>query len=464
MSFSEKFAKYFQLILPSPFSIAIILTVCTFFFALFLTIPSNTTYVDYSLDLMQFWEAGLWDNGPGGLYFAFQMMFLLVLGHVLALSKPFTKLINRLTHYCTNTATSAFIVTISVIIISLFNWGLGLIFGAILARKIGEKFSENGQAINYPLIGASAYVGMMVWHGGISGSAPLKASESGNLKSMVSENPNINLDLIPDYIGFESTVFSWMNISVVISLLLVVPFLFYWLGKKVKSEPLNLELKPHEMREESKAIGAEKVDASKILSITIGSVIILYALLKAFYIPKEPSLKVINPNYINLILLGLALILHGNFRRFLHACEDSIKDTTGILIQFPLYFGIMGIMKSSGLVMLTSEYFANISNQGSFPILTFFSAGLINIFVPSGGGQWAVQGPILIETCQNLGITINKSIMALSYGDQLTNMLQPFWALPLLGITRLKAKQILPYTLILFLIGGCIFLLNLLIF
>lgn len=452
------------MLLPSPFAIAVILTLLTFGIALFVTIPQNTSYFDYSIDLLGFWEAGLWDKGPGGLYFAFQMMFLLVLGHVLALSKPFTFLINGLTQYCTNTANSAFVVTLSTIIVSLFNWGLGLIFGAILARKIGEKFSANGKHINYPLIGAAAYVGLMVWHGGISGSAPLKASESGNLKSMVSGNENIDLSQIPDSVGFADTVFSGLNISVMICLLLFVPLIFYWIGKRTKTFPLELELKPHKMWEEGEPQGAEKIDASFVFSVGFGSILIIYALLKAFYIPDEPSLKVINPNYINLILLGLALILHGNFKRFLHACEEAIKDTTGILIQFPLYFGIMGIMKSSGLVALTSEYFASISTESSFPIFTFFSAGLINIFVPSGGGQWAVQGPILIETCQSLGISMEKSIMALSYGDQLTNMLQPFWALPLLGITRLKARQIIPYTLILFLIGGGIFLLNLILF
>ena len=111
-----------------------------------------------------------------------------------------------------------------------------------------------------------------------------------------------------------------------------------------------------------------------------------------------------------------------------------------------------------------SNFFVSISNETSFPIFTFISAGLINIFVPSGGGQWAIQGPIIIEAASQLGVSISKSIMALAYGDQLTNMLQPFWALPLLGITGLKAKEILPYTLILLIAGTVIFVGGLLIF
>ncbi len=124
----------------------------------------------------------------------------------------------------------------------------------------------------------------------------------------------------------------------------------------------------------------------------------------------------------------------------------------------------MGMMKSSGLVHEFSAFFVQISNENTFPIFTMISAGIVNIFVPSGGGQWAVQGPIIVQASQSLGIDLPKSILALAYGDQLTNMLQPFWALPLLGITQLKAKDILPYTLVLMLAGGLIYLSALLIF
>ena len=160
----------------------------------------------------------------------------------------------------------------------------------------------------------------------------------------------------------------------------------------------------------------------------------------------------------------MGLLLHSSFFNFTKAISSAISGAAGILIQFPLYFGIMGIMKDSGMVSIMSDFFVTISNETTFPIFTFISAGIVNIFVPSGGGQWAIQGPIIMEAASNLGVSFNKSIMALAYGDQLTNMLQPFWALPLLGITGLKAKEILPYTLYLFLMGMVIFIGGLLIF
>ena len=122
----------------------------------------------------------------------------------------------------------------------------------------------------------------------------------------------------------------------------------------------------------------------------------------------------------------------------------------------------MGIMRESGMVVDISDFFVSISTTQTLPIFTFISAGLVNIFVPSGGGQWAIQGPIVIESALKLGVDLPKAIMALSYGDQITNMLQPFWALPLLGITKLKAREILPYTLLLMLLGSIVYIVGLL--
>ena len=121
----------------------------------------------------------------------------------------------------------------------------------------------------------------------------------------------------------------------------------------------------------------------------------------------------------------------------------------------------MGIMRESGMVVDISNFFVSVATETTLPIYTFFSAGLVNIFVPSGGGQWAVQGPIVVDSALQLGVPLPKAVLALAYGDQITNMLQPFWALPLLGITKLKAKEILPYTLLLMFLGSCIFLIGL---
>lgn len=463
MRFTDKFTEIYKKLLPSPFTIAIILTLITFLLALIITRPADEGVASYSVELLKSWEEGLWKTGGGGLYFAFQMMLMLVLGHMLAISKPISRLIEALTIPCKNTASSALIVTASTIFVSLFNWGLGLIFGAILARKIGEKFNREKSALNYPLIGAAAYSGLMVWHGGLSGSAPIKAAEEGNLHDLVA-GMDVDISVVPNSVGMDQTIFSTMNIVVSFALLVLIPLIMYYIGKrKFKYESLP---KPVLIEDEStkKGEGAERLDHSIILAVLIGSVILFYAFHKAVIQPEHLSLGFLTPNFINFFLLGLGLIFHMSISKYVKAANQAITGATGILLQFPLYFGILGIMIGSGLIVEISDWFVSMSTTQTFPIFTYISAGLVNVFVPSGGGQWVVQGPIIISAAQNLGVSYPKAIMALAYGDQLTNMIQPFWALPLLGITGLKAKDILPYTLVLFLAGGAIFLFALIVF
>ena len=447
MNIANRFEKLFKSVLPTPFTIAVLLTFFTFILALFITDPIAEE--SHILQLLSFWEQGIWHSPL--LVFAIQMMLMLVLGHTLALSKPISNLISKGTKYCNNTANAAAIITFFTLLVSFFNWGLGLIFGAIFARKVGEHASTKGIRLNYPLIGAAGYSGLMVWHGGISGSAPIKIAEEGHF---LAEKIGV--------ISQAETVFSTMNISISVVLLIVLPFLMYYLGKK--NNGTILQLKSEERKHEVEISGAEKLDHSKIIAWLFGGIILFYAFYKAFILPDTISLKVINPNYINLVLLGLAIVMHKSFFNFLKGVDSAISGASGILIQFPLYFGIMGIMNHSGMVQIMSDFFVSISNETTFPIFTFISAGIVNVFVPSGGGQWAVQGPIIVDAATQLGVSIPKSVMALAYGDQLTNMLQPFWALPLLGITGLKAKEILPYTLILLLVGVVIFITGLLVF
>ncbi len=466
MKFTERYAKLFRYLLPTPFTIALLLTIITFVISLILTKDASVSYPDYGFYLLGEWEKGLWQDSL--MVFAMQMMLMLVLGHVLALSPPMDRLISSMVGKIRSNAEAALWVSFLTILVALFNWGLGLIFGAIFARKVAEKAFSTGLKINYPLVGAAGYVGLMVWHGGLSGSSLAKVAEEGHLKEMMSGiYTSEQIGLLPDQITFSETVFSNANLYSCLMLFLLVPTLFYWLGKQkfVGIEPGQMTLNSiaDQKVEEVESIGAEKLDRSKLFALGLGGVIILYALYKAFS-SSGSSMGFITPDYINFFLLGTSILMHGSFQSFLKAVDEAIGGASGILIQFPLYFGIMALMKSSGMVEMLSAFFVNISNPTSFPIFTLFSAGLVNIFVPSGGGQWAVQGPIIIQASQDLGIPLSKGILALAYGDQLTNMLQPFWALPLLGITGLKAKQILPYTLIAMLVGLLIYLSALLIF
>lgn len=458
MGFTGLIENLFRRYLPSPFTIAVLLTLATLLLALVFT--ESTAEENHLFAIFSYWENGIWNTNL--LVFAYQMMLILVLGHVLVLSKPMERLILSITKYVKNTSNAAVLVVFSTMLVSFFNWGLGLIFGAILARKVGEYAQANSISLNYPLIGACGYGGLMVWHGGISGSAPIKVSETGHLQELLGNT--VSADVIaqlPLSISTASTVFSASNLIIFFVVLISISILVYILGKK--AIPGKIELNQYQFKsvEKENLIGAEKLDYSKLPSTLFGVLILGVFLIQ--YLPSVQRLN-ITPNMLNFFMLGLAIILHGSFKSFLVAIEEAIGDVAGILIQFPLYFGIMGIMGSSGMINQISDFFVSISTETTLPIFTFFSAGLVNIFVPSGGGQWAVQGPLVLQSALALNVPLPKAIMALSYGDQITNMLQPFWALPLLGITKLKAKEILPYTLLFMLLGSVIYILGLLIF
>jgi len=458
MNITKAIEIFFKKFIPSPFTIAVLLTILTIVLALFFTKPNLIGFGDYAIELLQYWENGIWSSDL--LEFAYQMMLILVLGHVLVLSKPVSNLIMKITRYCNDTASSAAIVACLTMLVSFFNWGLGLIFGALLARKIAEHAQQNNLKLNYPIVGASGYMGMMVWHGGISGSAPIKINEVGHLTAMMSNNTFELMHKVPSSIDFSQTIFSFSNLLIFLTILVVISGMFYVLGKNSKPTEINLSrYKMHHAENTSTKI--DKLDNSRILATSFGLLIII-----TFFYRYFDAIKVlkITPNLINFLMLGLGILFHGSFKNFTGAVAASISDISGILIQFPLYFGIMGVMSSSGMVAQISDFFVSFSTETTLPIVTFFSAGLVNIFVPSGGGQWVIQGPIVLESALKLGVPLNKAIMALAYGDQITNMLQPFWALPLLGITKLKAKEILPYTLFAMLVGSIIYIIGILLF
>lgn len=459
MHITKLIENFFKRFLPSPFIIAVLLTFTTIILAVIFSSFNDSDSSLSFLEILSSWERGIWNNDL--LVFAYQMILILVLGNILVLSAPVNKVILLIAKKATSTEKAVVIVSFSVMLVAFFNWGLGLIFGAILARKIGDYSIENNIELNYPLVGAAGYVGLMVWHSGISGSAPIKVAEDNHLFSLMSSREDSYLyENLPTSLNFDLTVLSNANLITFSLLLVLVPLAFYFLSKNTSTD--NATLKTLELN--SKPLPSVKL--SGLENSRLFSFIFAIVLLIAFFYQYSDQLIMfkITPNSLNFFMLGLSVLLHSNFKSFLNALKLSINGASGILIQFPLYFGIMGIMKESGLIIFISDFFISISNEFTLPIFTFFSAAIINVFVPSGGGQWVIQGPVVIAAATELNVPIQKVVMALAYGDQLTNMLQPFWALPLLAITKLKAKEILPYTLIIMLVGLVVFISSLIVF
>jgi short-chain fatty acids transporter len=438
--------------LPSPFTLAIILTMVTFILAWCVYQPQNEAVTQKALDILTFWQNGLWD--PPLLVFAVQMMLMLVLGHTLALSYPVNRLIEKITQHANGTTRAALLVLISTCIVGFFNWGLGLIFGAVLARKVGEHAANNFQDLNYPLIGAVRTIDLARWYLSLA-----KVAEPGHLKDLVASPSSQVYSQLPNNIPYDQTVFSAFNLTTNILLLTFLVIGIYFLSKwQPGSDKKPRVAKKAGSRSMVPIVGAEKLDHTRWTSGIMASIILFMGFYLALSSPNTLSFGFINPNYINFCLLGFSLLFHGTVSNFLKAIDDAIRGASGILIQFPLYFGVMGLMKEAGIIQVLAQFFVDHANSATYPIYTFISAAIVNVFVPSGGGQWMVQGPIIIEASLKLGVPLERSILALAYGDELTNMMQPFWALPLLGITGLQAREILPYTLYMMFIAAVVFI------
>jgi len=432
------FNRIMQRYLPDPFIFVIILTFVVFGLGLIFT--DNGPY-----QMVQHWGNGFW----GLLSFTMQMVLVLVTGHVLASSHIFKKGLGSLASFAKSPGQAIVIVTVVSMIASLINWGFGLVIGALFAKELAKRVKN----VDYRLLIASAYSGFLVWHGGISGSVPLTIATPGHFTE----------DLI-GVIPTSETIFSTFNIVIVLGLLVTIPIInrlsMPSKEQTITVDPALLEGDFQAATIEKEALTpADRIENSKFISLLIG----VLGLVFLFYYFATNGFK-LNLDIVNFLFLFLGILLHGTPKQFLDAVMNAVKGASGIIIQFPFYAGLMGLMTTSGLAAVISDWFIAISNEFTFPMLAFLSAGIVNFFVPSGGGQWAVQGPIMLDAATQLGASLPKTAMAVAWGDAWTNMIQPFWALPALAIAGLKAKDIMGYLVMVLVVSGVVISLGFLFF
>lgn len=417
---SRFFVKLVQEYLPNAYVLAIVLTFIIFLLGIFVANRGP-------LEMIIFWGTGY----PELFQFAMQMVMVLITGYVLAKTRLVQSFLNMITDKAT-TPGRAIMITCLVSFVSCYlNWGFGLVFGALLAKEMGTKV----KGLHFPLIIAAAYGGDIVR--GPSSSIPLVVATEGHFMQDI-------IGVIP----VSETLYSNWNLLVTLFLFILLPMVFW---KMMPSEDETLEF----MKENSAATAplkeeikeykafAEKMENSRIINFLFGLMPTIYII--TYLVDNGLSL---NLNVIILLFFAIGIMLHGNPMSYVNAVKEAVVAARGIILQFPLYAGMMGMMKASGLVVIIANWFVSVATPTTFPLFTFLSAGLVNLFVPSGGGQWAVQGPIMVDAAAKLGADLPKTIMAFAWGDAWTNQIQPFWALPALGIAGLGARDIMGYCVI----------------
>ncbi len=435
--------------LPEPFIFAILLT----FVAAIVAMPlCHQT----PLEVVEHWGDGIWNL----LAFAMQMALVLVCGSTLAAAPIVKRGIDAMARLPQSAPSAIALVTVVSALACWINWGFGLIVGVVFAKAIARQRSD----VDYRLLIASAYSGFVVWHAGISGSIPLTMATPGDSLALATNGALV------DPVPLGQTVINWHNLATVLFVIIGITVANTLMHPKqgiLTIDPALLNDNNGDDKASASAstdkTPAQRLEHSRLLSWLVALMLVAYLVIHLGMGGAGLDL-----GGVIMIFLALGLVLHSTPVDYVRAFGRATTGAAGIILQFPFYAGIMGIVTGVGLSGISlggvmADACIRISNPVTYPLLTFLCAAVLNLFVPSGGGHWAVQAPVMFTAGANLGVDPGLTGMAIAWGDAWTNLIQPFWALPALAIARLDAKDIMGYCLIDLLVTGVIICAGLLI-
>lgn len=419
--FTELMRRY----LPDPFVFAIGLTLLTLLLA---TVVQHQNFIAVTAS----WGKGFWSL----LAFTTQMAVILVMGYVLA-TAPFTdRLLDAIVSGVRTPRTAIVVATLVGAMGSYLNWGFGLVIGGVVAKKL----ATNVKGVHYPLIIASAYSGFTLYGLGLSASIPVLISTKGH-----------PLEAQMGVVSLSQTIFSVPMLMTSAVLLATLPLLNAWLHPKPNEHIIEA---PHERKEKADVgevdLGtlfgqntlAMRLNNARWLSYLISAIGLVYVV---NFFCSGGSLDL---NLINFIILFLGIFLLGTPAKYVEKLNEGIRTVAGIILQYPFYAGIMAVMASSGLVNTISKAFVGVATPATLPFWGLVSSFVINFFAPSGGGHWVIQGPFMVDAAKTLGASIPHTAMSVMLGNAWNDMIQPFWILPALALSKLKLKDVMGYTVV----------------
>lgn len=428
-SFNNFMMKYF----PDAFVVAIVLLVIVIISALAFT-PTTP------LQLLEIFGGGIW----GLLAFAMQLVFVIVTASAIASYPPIKRFIAKCAKIPKTPTQGVVAVVIVGAVVSLFNWGVGLVIATFYAKEVAKQVKGS----HYPLLIAAGYCGYQIWGSGISSSIPLTVNTPGHA-----------LESTIGLIRFDQTVFSPYNLIITIAQIIAIALILRAMTPnpedaiEIDPEVLisdEVELDDNIPKEEQTF--SYKLENNRIFSLIAGISCLAFFLLSFV----RGGINSLNLNSINLLTLGIGLCLYKGLGPYMRVVTASAKSIVPIIILYPFYSAISNMIIATGLGAMVTEWFATFSTKGSLAFITYLAAGFINIFIPAAGGQWMVQAPIFMPLAKVFDVNNGLIAMAITYGDTWTNLLQPFWALPLLAIAKLKIQDIVGYTILVCVVSGIV--------
>jgi short-chain fatty acids transporter len=432
--------------IPDAFIFALLATFIVFGAALGAT-PSPLVQV------VDAWGRGFWELIP----FTLQMSLIIITGHVLATSQPMGRLIRAIAGWPTTPRGAVALVTFVTLAASWFNWGFSLVFGAVLAREVARRV----EGVDYRALAAASVLGLgSIWAQGLSGSAALQMATPGALQPQIRDIVAHGGVVPGGIIGFTHTIFMWQSFAAVLVETVVVTGVM-WLATPAAGEGKTARDLGIDLGSRDSGVGirtnpetrptnpGQWLEHSPLLTWLVVALGVTY-LVRYFAAAGDP-LNALNLNILNLSFLMLGFLLHKTPARLMRAVQEATPAVWGVILQFPFYAGIAGIITGTHLSERLAVVFVRFSTPATFPPLVAVYSAVLGVFVPSGGSKWVIEAPYVMAAAHTLKVHLGWVVSAYDLGEALANLVQPFWMLPVLGLFKLGARDVMGYTIVVFL-------------
>jgi short-chain fatty acids transporter len=414
---------------PDAFVFALAAIVVVFAAGLTIGVPAASLVVEFG--------GGFWSL----VNFTMQMALVIIGGFVVASSPPVARLTSALASFPKTGRGAVAFVAAFAMLTSLISWGLSLIFTGLLVRAITKRLPR----VDYRAIGAAAYLGLgSVWALGLSSSAALLQATKSSIPA--------SLLPITGVIPLTQTIFLWQSLTLAGVLVVVSVLIAYFSAPRdedartaasmgVTFEPMEV---PAEAPDASQSF-LQHAETTPVLNVLIALLMLAYLFVQ---MREKGALAALDLNNFNLTFLALGLLLHWTPRSFLRAVNKSVPATAGVLIQFPFYGGIFGMISKTPIAEHLANVFVRLTTHDTFPIVVALYSAILGMFVPSGGGKWVIEAPYVMAAAKAWNVHLGWTVQIYNAAEALPNLVNPFWMLPLMGILNVKARDLAGYSVL----------------
>jgi len=446
---AARFTAWAERWIPDAFVFALAATFLVALAAVVVLRPANGL-VGAASKTVEIWGSGFWELLP----FTLQMALVIITGYVVATTRPVYRVIAALAAVPRTPKGAIAMVALFAMLSSWLNWGFSLIFSAMLAKEVARRL----EGVDYRALAASSFLGLgSIWAQGLSGSAALQMATPSALQPAVRQVVDAGGKVPGGVIPLTSTIFLWQSVaSVVVEIVLVTALVYAYApdakrARTAASMGIDLGASPLD-RAEPPRKGTPGEHLEHVPWLNLGFVVLAGSYLAQYFAKSGQGLNALNLNTINLLFLTIGVALHGTPARLMRAVREATPGVWGVILQFPFYAGIAALVVKTHLNETIASWFVSVSTPRSFPAVVAIYSAALGVFVPSGGSKWVIEAPYVMQAAHDLRVHLGWMVAVYDLGEALANLVQPFWMLPVLGLFNLRARDVMGYTFLVFLV------------